>query len=195
MKKIGITGGIGSGKTTICKVFEILGIPVYYSDAAAKSIMDNDKTVQQKVIDSFGDGILDNKKNIDKKKLANLVFHQPEKLKLLNSIIHPAVANDFNNWLTLQNSPYILKEAAIMFESGANKEMDKIIVVSSPQEIRIKRVVKRDNTTIESIEQRIKNQLPEEELIKKADFVIVNDENMPVVEQIIKIHEQLLNLP
>lgn len=194
MKKIGITGGIGSGKTTVCKIFETLGVPIYYSDTAAKLILENNVEIKKQVVEAFGSSILSEPNQIDKKKLASVVFNDSKKLKMLNAIIHPAVGYDFNNWLTMQKVPYVLKEAAILIESGAYKQLDKVIVVSAPQELRIKRVTERDQVTKAKVEQRLKNQLQESELLEKADYVIINNETISVIEQVLKIHGELLNL-
>ncbi|HET6227058.1 MAG TPA: dephospho-CoA kinase [Bacteroidia bacterium] len=193
MLKIGITGGIGSGKTTICKVFEVLGVPVYYADDASRQLLENDKDVQHKVIAAFGEHVLDETGRIARKKVAAVVFGNEEQLKKLNGIIHPAVALHFESWLKQhQQYFYILKEAAIMFESGAYLQLDKIITITAPEQLRIARVMKRDGTSKQEIERRMKAQLPEEERIKRSQFVIVNDEQELVIPQIMEVHRRLL---
>ena len=175
-KIIGLTGGIGSGKSTIAKHIEQLGIPVYIADLEAKKILET-AVVICKVIDAFGENILENNK-IDRTKLSKLVFKNPEKLKILNAIIHPEVAIHFKNWvIENQNFPIVIKEAAILFESGSYKDCDKIILVTAPKEVRIQRVIKRDNLSREEIESRIANQWSEEKKEKLSDFII-NNENL-----------------
>ena len=172
-KIIGLTGGIGSGKTTIAKHFASLGVPVYIADDEAKKLMDNPEIITE-LKSIFGDEIIENEK-IDRKALAQIVFKNPRKLKKLNSIIHPAVKLHFENWLhSHKNHPIIIKEAAILFESGSYKDCDAIITVTSPLEERINRVMKRDNTSRESILHRINNQWTDEQRISKSDYVITN---------------------
>lgn len=190
MIKVGITGGIGSGKTTVCKIFELLGVPVYYSDEWAKRMLD-DESVVKNIVNYFGDSVLTADK-IDRKKLASLVFNNSEKLTYLNSIIHPAVKNHFEDWYKKQNTTYILKEAAILFESEAYKQVDKAITVSAPELIRVKRVVKRDLSLEADVLARIKNQLTDEERIKRSDFVIINDDANLVIPQVLAIHDKIM---
>jgi dephospho-CoA kinase len=195
MIKIGITGGIGSGKSTVCKVFELLGVPVYYADNAAKELLENDSDVKDKIVTVFGREALDEKNAIDKKRLAAIVFNDKPKLEQLNAIVHPAVANNFNAWQK-QNytAPYLVKEAAILFESGAYKGVDRVITVVAPLEIKIARVMQRDKVDREQVEQRIKSQLSDEEKIERSQYVIYNDEQALLIPQIIKIHNELLLL-
>ncbi|MCZ8090390.1 dephospho-CoA kinase [Flavobacterium sp.] len=187
-KIIGLTGGIGSGKTTIAKHFASLGIPVYIADDEAKKLMDNSEIIA-KLQAVFGEEIIENKK-IDRKALAQIVFQNPKKLKILNSIIHPAVKKHFTDWLsTYKNHPIIIKEAAILFESGSYKDCDSIITVTSPLEERVNRVMKRDNASRESILDRINNQWTDEQRISKSDYVIINisvNEALKQAEEIIK---------
>lgn len=173
-KIIGLTGGIGSGKTTIANYIQSLGIPVYISDLEAKKVMDF-PVIIQKISDEFGQEIIQNSK-LNREKLAEIVFGSPEKLKQLNAIVHPAVKIHFDNWLKQnQNSPIIVKEAAILFESGSYKDCDEIITVTAPLDMRISRVLERDNTTREKILQRINNQLSDEERISRSNYVITNE--------------------
>ncbi len=195
MLKIGITGGIGSGKTTICKVFQLLGIPVYFADDEAKKLLDTSFEVKINIISTFGKEVIDANGIIDRKILASKVFNNKENLEKLNSIVHPAVAKHFENWLHENKSAkYILKEAAILFESNANKAVDKIITVTAPIELKIQRAMQRDNTDRTAIEQRIKNQQSDEEKIKRSHFVIYNDEQQLLIPQIIDIHHKLIKL-
>ncbi len=181
-KIIGLTGGIGSGKTTIANYYASLGIPVYIADDEAKKLMESQDIINQLLL-AFGNIILDNG-IIDKNQLAKIVFQNPEKLKTLNSIIHPAVKKNFNKWLLLhQTSPIVIKEAAILFESGSYKDCDAVITVTAPLEERIKRVINRDNTTREAVENRIKNQWTDDERISKSDYVIINTSVNEAIKQ------------
>jgi dephospho-CoA kinase len=174
-KIIGLTGGIGSGKSSIAKHIESLGIPVYIADTEAKKILDTADVIA-KVIALFGDDILENGK-IDRKKIAALVFQDPEKLKKYNAIIHPEVYLHFQNWVKQHNNyPLVVKEAAILFESGSYKDCDKIILVIAPKENRIQRVMKRDAVTREAVEQRMSLQWDDETKKSMSDFVIENIE-------------------
>jgi dephospho-CoA kinase len=192
---VGITGGIGSGKTTISSVFELLGVPVYYADDESKKIINDDTKVYDAILKTFGEGLKDNENNIDRKKLSEIVFKNPEKLKQLNEIVHPAVAIHFENWLNEKSeNHYVLKEAAILFESGAYKKTNKVIGVIAPLELKIKRVLQRDDITREQIEQRVKNQLSDDEIKSRCNYIIYNDEIDLVIPQINNIHNQLMAL-
>lgn len=172
-KIIGLTGGIGSGKSSIAQHIESLGVPVYIADIEAKKILETD-TVIAKVVALFGEDILD-KEKIDKKKIAALVFQDPEKLRKYNNIIHPEVFLHFQNWVKqYENLPLVVKEAAILFESGSYKDCDKIILVTAPKETRIKRVMKRDGVSREAVEQRMPHQWDDEKKKALSDFVIEN---------------------
>jgi dephospho-CoA kinase len=190
MLKIGITGGIGSGKTTICRVFELLNVPVYYADEASKKLLVSDPDIKKKILSVFGKEVLDAQQLISRKKIAALVFGNEMELKKLNTIMHPAVAIHFDSWLkAFAEYPYVIKEAAIMFESGAYLQMDKIVTVTAPDELRIARVLKRDAVSKEEIQRRINAQLSEGERIKRSNYVIVNDEQQLVIPQVLKLHE------
>ncbi|MES2138337.1 MAG: dephospho-CoA kinase [Bacteroidota bacterium] len=192
MIKIGITGGIGSGKTTVCKVFELLGVPVYYADIEAKQILDSNLEVKKNILNAFGNSVLNDEEKIDKKKLASLVFNNKENLEKLNSIVHPAVREHFEHWLQQHSTQkYILKEAAILFESGSYKLVDKIIAVVAPLELKISRTMQRDKVTQAEVELRISNQLNDDEKIKRSQFVIHNDEQQLLIPQILNIHDQI----
>lgn len=194
MKIIGITGSIGSGKTTACKVFEMLGIPVYNADIEAKNILDNNSDVKAKIINTFGNSIIGENGLIVRPNLAAIVFSDKKKLDQLNAIVHPAVAKHFEDWINNNNAAkYVLKEAAILFESNAYKRVDKVITVTAPIELRIQRAISRDNSDKKTVEQRIKNQMSDEEKIKMSQFVITNDETQLLIPQIINIHQQLIN--
>ncbi len=193
MLKLGITGGIGSGKTTICKLFELLGVPVYYADEESKKILDEDKLVKEQVIKMFGSSILNDSGIIDRKELAAIVFNNKEQLEKLNAILHPAVGQHFENWLKKQNTAYILKEAAILFESGAYKQVDKVLTVVAPLELKIQRTMKRDGVSKEEVERRMQLQMTDEEKIKRADFVIINNEQELLIPQVFSLNQQLVN--
>ena len=188
-KIIGLTGGIGSGKTTIANHLKSLGIPVYNSDDQAKNILYLPETIDS-LKSAFGNVVFTNEL-FDKDKLAKLVFNNPEQLKVLNQIIHPAVKVDFENWLKAnKNSPLIIKEAAILFESGSYKDCDVIISISAPQEIRIHRVIERDLLTYEEVVSRINNQWTDEMRNKKSDYVIDNQD----VEKAFTQAEDVINI-
>ena len=187
---VGITGGIGAGKTIVTKVFATLGIPCYNSDLSARDIVNRDILVKELIIEHFGDIYREGK--LDRKKLGSIVFNDKEKLQTLNSIVHPAVKKDFGNWCALQATPYILKEAAIMIESKSHLLLDKLILVTAPKSLRIKRVIKRDSVSKEVVESRIQNQLSDEEKRSFSDFEIVNDEEIMLLTQILSVHNNLL---
>lgn len=191
MKVIGLTGGIGSGKTTVANFFKELGIPVYIADDEAKSLMNTSTEVKSRIIGLLGekaypDGIL------DRKYVAAQVFNYPKKLEKLNSIVHPAVATDFENWKNSQNSPYVIYEAAILFEKGGHKKCDAVILVTAPYEERIKRLKNRDKSSEEDIEARTKHQWSDSKKRKLADFEIKNLNLQKTREQVRKLHEIIL---
>ncbi len=190
MLKIGITGGIGSGKTTVAKVFEQLGVPIYYADFWAKEIMNTEPLVKERLKELFGKDIYDSEGKANRKEIAEQVFKDKTKLNELNSVIHPAVWLHGENWLKQHaDKPYILKEAAILFESGGNKGLDKVIMISAPKDLRIERVMKRDNVTREEVEARMANQWDDEKKIALSDLVIVNDDRNLVIPQVLEIHK------
>lgn len=191
MIKVGITGGIGSGKSTACRVFSILGIPVFIADLAAKQLMNTIPEIRDQLIHTFGKDVYLPDRTIDRKYLAGIVFNDSSLLAQLNSIVHPVVRKAFDNWCATKQAPYVLHEAAILFESGFYKNMDKTITVVTNIEERIKRVTKRDNLSEELIMQRIKNQMSDAEKIKLADFVICNNEDELIIPQIIEIDKKL----
>ena len=194
MLKVGITGGIGSGKTTACKMFESLGIPVYYADERAKYLMQHEHYLIDEIKKNFGDEVYANG-ILQRKVLAAKVFNDKPKLNLLNSLVHPAVFRDNERWLndiSHTKPAYVLKEAALLIESGSYKTLDKLIVVSAPLNTRIKRVSHRDQTETEEVLARVRNQISEEEKIAVADFVIENDKDLAHLQkQVQKIHKLL----
>lgn len=193
MIKVGITGGIGSGKTCVCTVFEKMGVPVFYADEEAKKISESDAVVS-KIVETFGSSILGKDSKVDRKKLSEYVFSNPGELKKLNAIIHPLVKKRFENWLVENgDKKYILKEAAILFESGLDKEMDYTITIIADKEIRIERVKKRSNLTEEAIEKIMSSQWSDQEKIKQSSFVINNNANELLLPQIISIQNALIH--
>lgn len=192
MMVVGLTGGMGSGKTTVANYFKELDIPVYIADNAAKALMNTNAEVKSKVLSLFGDlAYRDNE--IDRKYIAGQVFNDQQKLQQLNNIIHPAVFLDFQNWKNKQKSPYVIYEAAILFETGGYKKCDLVILVTAPLEERIKRLQARDGSSVEEIEARIQYQWSDNEKRKLADFEIVNS-NLPATkEQVRNLHEILIN--
>jgi dephospho-CoA kinase len=191
MIQIGITGGIGSGKTTVCKLLEYFEIPVFYADEEAKKLLHRPDIIVR-LQNYFGDELLSKTGEIDRKKLSEWVFSASEKLSYLNSIIHPEVAKIYKEWLLKNNDKMLVaKEAAILFESKNNLGLDKIITVYAPLELRIKRTMQRSNMSRAEVLGRIKNQLSEEEKIKNSDFVIYNDEQKNIVPQLLSIFEKL----
>lgn len=193
--QIGITGGIGSGKSLVCRIFHALGVPVYDADSRAKAVMTTDGILVSAIKKEFG--VLSYRKDgsIDREYLAREVFNNAERLKLLNNLVHPRVALDFEYWVNEQKSNYILKEAALLFEAKSYTTMDKVIVVFAPEELRIKRVLQRDlHRTKEQIKEIIQNQLQEEEKLKRADFVIMNDETKLVIPQVLELHRSFLQM-
>lgn len=190
--QIGITGGIGSGKSLICRIFQSLGVPVYDADSHAKNLMTTDGILVDQIKKEFGTLSYDEKGDLNRAYLSQTVFSDEEKLHRLNSLVHPRVAVDYNRWLAEhQGSAYVVKEAALLFESGSSALLDKIMVVTAPEKMRVKRVLKRDpQRTEQDIIKIIRNQMNEEEKLKKADFIIHNNETELVVPQVLKLHDQ-----
>jgi dephospho-CoA kinase len=193
VKRIGITGGIGSGKSIVCKVFELLGVPIFYADNEAKKIYDDEK-VKTLLINKYGLEIYLSDGKLNREKLSKIIFSNQDELKYINSLIHPLVVKAYSEWCEkYKHFPYTLKEAAILFESGSYKEMDKVITVSAPVELRINRVIKRDNLARIQILERIKHQWEEDKRIKYANFVIYNDDEHLVIPQIVDLHKKLMD--
>lgn len=194
MLKVGITGGIGSGKSTVSKIFELLGIPVYYADDRAKDILVRDQELAAAVRQHFGPETYDANGTLNRKYLGNIVFNDKDKLALLNSLVHPATIRDSNLWASQQQAPYVLKEAALLFESESFHYLDKIIGVYAPQPLRILRVMKRDHATREEVLARMHKQIDEKIKMRLCDYVIQNDEQQLVIPQVLALHQQLLQL-
>lgn len=195
MKVIGITGGIGSGKSIICKVFELLGVPVYYADARANWLANNDLQLRKEIKELLGRQAYDENGQYNRKWVSSQVFNNPELLKMLNMLIHPRVFDDTQKWLALhKNQPYVVREAAISSAAGQGNDLDKIILVSCPTEVRIKRIQQRDpQRSDEQIRAIIARQKTEEEFTKIADYQIINDDSQLVLPQILRIHQAALS--
>lgn len=194
MLKVGLTGSIGSGKSTIAGVFRVLGIPVYVSDDEAKKILDRPDIVDL-VVNKFGKDVTGPDGLINRKSLATEVFTDGEKLRWLNSVIHPRVREHFSIWIENQsNVPYILQEAAIIYESGFSTFFDKIIVVAAPVEERISRVIKRDTMTRQEVLDRLNKQWPEEKKLEQADYVIFNGDHSQAIPQVLEVHDHLCSI-
>ncbi|EAY28861.1 dephospho-CoA kinase [Microscilla marina] len=194
--KIGITGGIGSGKSIICRIFGCVGVPIYDADSRARWIMNNHQALQQEVTAEFGTEAYDSQGQLNRPYMAKQVFNDSNKVKTLNQLVHPKVGQDFAAWVQLYpNAPYLLKEAALMFESGSHQALDRVITVFAPKDVRIKRVLQRDpQRSEEQVKAIFGKQLAEEEKIKRADFVVYNDDQQMVLPQVLRLHEQFLNL-
>ena len=196
MLRIGITGGIGSGKTTVAKIFEVLGVPVYYADEAARRLMNDDESLQQKLIEQFGTEIFDNKQ-LNRPLLASLVFNDPIKLTLLNSLVHPVTIADAAKWMAQFSGEtgrhYAIKEAALLFESGAQNQLDYVIGVHAPYRLRLQRTMLRDNLTKEAVEARMAKQMDETKKMNLCNFIITNDEDQLLIPQVLALHKKLMD--
>jgi dephospho-CoA kinase len=190
MLVVGLTGGIGSGKSTVARIFDRLGISIYDSDSRAKALYSESQELRGLMISNFGLDIYTHS-GINREKLAAIVFQDENKLALLNSLVHPLLQKDFESWMCLQSSPYVIREAAILIESGAYKSCDKTIVVTASKEVRIRRVVNRDGVTESQVQQRMKNQLSDSERMQYADFEIQNNGKESLIEQVLMIDKKL----
>ncbi len=192
MIKVGLTGNIGSGKTTVAKLFSMQGIPIYYADERGRYLLDQPKTRDQ-VKGFFGSDILMANGMVDRKKLASVVFADPVKLQWLNNLIHPLVRKDFQQWCSIQTaSPYVIKEAAILVETGQHKTLNYLIVVKAPLDVRLKRVCARDGASPAEVMKRMSNQMDEKDKAIEADFIIENDGQHAILPQVLDIHHDLL---
>lgn len=193
MIKAGLTGNIGSGKSTVARIFQALGVPVFHADQEAKNLY-QDKEVLQEVKEAFGENVLDDQGQLDKARLASIIFSDKDKLNTINAIIHPKVRQKYYDWLEqYSNVPYTLQEAAIMIESGLYKKLDKIIVVVAPQHERLQRISSRDGFDKKEILKRMENQFPESTLRSYANFVVENHDHQLVIPQVLEIHKTLSN--
>ena len=193
MLKIGLTGGMGSGKTTVSKIFSVLGVPVFYADDIAKNVMNADAGLKQNIIQLFGDDAYINN-TLNRKYIAGIVFSDKYKLEQLNALVHPVTIAAADEWMSRQTSAYVIKEAALMFESSAAANLDYIIGVYAPQHLRLQRVMHRDGTKREEVLARMNNQVDETIKMKLCDFVIVNDDQQAVLPQVLALHAKLLDL-
>jgi dephospho-CoA kinase len=194
MLKVGLTGGIGSGKSIVCKVFSILGIPVYQADIAAKRLYNTDEELRGELKSLFGEQLYASG-TLDRQQLASIIFSNKEDLKKINNLVHPAVKRDFIEYVSRlsETTPYVMHEAAILFEAKIENMFDVIINVRAPENLKIERVMARENTSKSSVKQRILYQLPDNFKIELSDYNILNDDKTPVLPQILQIHEELLN--
>lgn len=191
--KLGITGGIGSGKTTVCRVFSVMGIPVFSADEEARKIQDNDHEVREMINSAVGKDLYKSG-TLDRPELARLIFSNRELLEKINSIVHPVVFSYFREWVNHQNAPYSVMEAAVLFESGAYRMMDRILTVITPIEERIQRLLKGNKLTREQIDERINNQIDDSTRLEKSDYVIFNSENDMIIPAVLAIHKELVQL-
>ena len=194
MQKIGITGSIGSGKSIVCKIFEQLGVPIYNADERAKILMISNTEIIRKVKLLFGNESYTETGELNRKHISNIAFNNKNLLTQLNQIVHPIVFKDFDNWILAKeqlNIKYIIKEAALMFETDSYKKIDKFIVVTAPMELRINRTMQRDSISKEQVISRMNNQLSQEEKLANADYEIINDEQISLIEQVYTLHQQL----
>lgn len=191
--RIGLTGGIGSGKSTVAAIFEVLGIPVFYADALAKQLMNTDPELRQNLVAAFGEETYSNGL-LNTKHLSSIVFSDAYQLDRLNAIVHPATIAASEKWITGQTTPYVVKEAALIFESGSSAGLDYAIGVWAPQELRIQRVMQRDGVTKDQVLSRINKQIDEHIKMKLCDFVLVNDDRQMLLPQVVSLHNTLLEI-
>lgn len=185
---------MGSGKSTACSIFASLGIPIYDADSRAKWLMTHDRLLRNELIKLLGEATYDESGSLNRTWIAQQIFTNPEKLTQLNALVHPAVAADAHAWHTSQSSSYTLREAALLIESGSYKQLDRLIVVTAPETLRVERVMQRDGLSATEVQARLSKQLPESEKVKLADFIIVNDGEQPLSKQVLAIHQALLQL-
>ena len=189
--KIGITGGIGSGKTIVCEIFKLLGVPVFQADFVAGKLINSDAVIRSELISRYGNDIYQTDRKVNREKLAGIIFNDDAELEKVNKIIHPVVRNEFMNWVKNQEAEYVIHEAAILFESGFYKMMDAVILVTAPEEMRIERVIKRNGLTRENVLSRIAKQWPDSEKRKFATFELINDNKSLLIPQIIEIDNKI----
>ncbi|MFZ2286157.1 MAG: dephospho-CoA kinase [Bacteroidales bacterium] len=192
-RRLGVTGGIGSGKTTVCRIFGVLGVPVFVADVEARRLMNNDPSVRQEINAITGKDLYTTGE-LDRKELARLIFNRPELLQRVNAVVHPAVLRIFDEWAVKQEVPYVIMEAAILFEAKADLFVDRVASISAPVEERIGRVMGRNELSREEVMERIKNQLEDDEREEQSYYVINNADNEMIIPEILKIHEDMLRL-
>jgi dephospho-CoA kinase len=191
--RVGLTGGIGSGKSTVAQIFEVLGIPVYYADISAKKLMNENADLRSSITNIFGEQAYTNN-ILDRKYISSIVFSDPAKLQQLNALVHPATKKDGEAWMQEQTSPYAIHEAALIFEAKVSDRLDLVIGVSSPIELRIKRAMERDKVSREEVLKRMEQQLDEEVKMSKCNFVLINDELQLLIPQVLELHKKLIGL-
>lgn len=192
-KRLGVTGGIGSGKTTVCRIFRVLGIPVFVADIVARDVMENEPDIRAAINLIAGKDLYIHGK-LDRKELARIIFSKPDLLREVNSTVHPEVLERFNRWASASTAPYVIMEAAILFEAGADSLVDRVVAISAPVEERITRVMRRNELTREEVIGRINNQMGDEEREEQSYYVINNSDNEMIIPEILKIHEDMLRL-
>ncbi len=192
MLRVGLTGGIGSGKTTVARIFEVLGIPVYDADSASKRLMAENKELKDQIKNFFGEEAYKDGE-LNRKYLAEEVFQKSQKIDLLNSLVHPATIKDAAEWMEKQKAPYIIKEAALIFESGSQKLLDYVIGVKAPLSLRLQRAMDRDHITEKQVKARMEKQMDEETKLRLCNYVIVNDEQQLLIPQVLELHEKLIS--
>lgn len=193
MLRIGLTGGIGSGKSTVARIFEVLGIPVYDADSASKKLMIENNELKNQIKNFFGkEAYTDGELN--RRYLAEQVFNDSQKMALLNSLVHPATIKDAEQWMKKQNAPYLIKEAALIFETGSQKQLDYVIGVKSPLALRLHRTIQRDNVSTEQVKARMEMQMDEDIKMRLCDYVIINDEQEMLIPQVLTLHEKFLKM-
>ena len=193
MLKIGLTGGIGSGKSTVAKIFELLQVPVYYADEASRRLYHTDPELMAQIKKHFGEDMYSEGK-LNRSKMAEIVFNDPQKLELLNQLVHPPTLRDAQEWIRAQKAPYVIKEAALLFESGSAAGLDYIIGIQAPVAVRLKRVMDRDKTTREEVLSRMNRQIDEDIKMRLCDFIIRNNEQELVIPQVLDPHQNLLRM-
>jgi dephospho-CoA kinase len=195
MLKIGITGGIGSGKTTVCRVFELLGIPIFYADTVAKLIMNTDPVLKEEILKTFGEKSYSMDGVLNRAHLSSIVFNNESELNKLNALVHPAVFRAFDKWLAIHHdAPYIIKEAALLFETKSYTMCDLSVLVVSPEAFRVRRVIARDGISQDEIVLRMKRQFSDEQKMKLADHILFNDENQLLIPQILELDQQFITI-
>jgi dephospho-CoA kinase len=189
---VGLTGGIGSGKSTVAGIFRHLGIAVFEADQEAKALLDHDKTLRDGLFQLLGPEVFGLEGRVDRSYMARRIFSDGGLLEKVNALIHPAVGRAFGDWYARQNSPYVLREAAILYESGSYRDCVAVIVVSAPENLRLERVMKRSGETAEQVRERMKSQWPQEQKDRRADYIIRNDGSQMIIPQVLKVHESLI---
>ena len=192
-RRLGVTGGIGSGKTTVCRIFRVLGVPVFVADAAAREVMNNDPGIRDRINNIAGEDLYSGGE-LDRMELARLIFNRPEMLKSVNAAVHPVVLQIFSKWADESDAPYVIMEAAVLFESKADTFVDRVVSISAPVEERIARVMGRNELSREQVIERINNQLEDDEREEQSYYVINNADNEMIIPEILKIHEDMLRL-